>query len=143
MNQARVPVNSYMFDGAMTFEHTGDRAVYAPNSAGRPFSDLTGPVEGSWESDGPMVRSAYDLHAEDDDFGQAGTLVRDVWNDAQRADFVDTVAGHLLGGVKGDLLLRAFDYWKSRRRHRQADRGEGSRGQRCRQPWRRARPGQG
>lgn len=113
MNQARVPVNSYMFDGAMTFEHTGDQAVYAPNSAGRPSSDLTGPVEGSWESDGPMVRSAYDLHAEDDDFGQAGTLVRDVWNDAQRADFVDTVAGHLLGGVKGDVLLRAFDYWKS------------------------------
>jgi len=70
-------------------------------------------VEDSWEADGPMVRSAYELHAEDDDFGQAGTLVRDIWNDAQRAEFVDTVAGHLLGGVKGDVLERAFDYWKN------------------------------
>jgi catalase len=87
--------------------------VYGPNSAGRPFSDLTGPVEDSRESDGPMVRSAYELHAEDDDFGQAGTLVRDMWNDAQRAEFVDTVAGHLLGGVKGEVLLKAFEYWKS------------------------------
>jgi len=113
VNRPHVPVNTYLFDGAMAYEHSGDQAVYAPNSAGRPFSDLTGPVEDSWESDGPMVRSAYDLHAEDDDFGQAGTLVRDVWNDAQRAEFVDTVAGHLLGGVKGEVLLKAFDYWKS------------------------------
>ena len=60
-----------------------------------------------------MVRSAYELHAEDDDFGQAGTLVREIWNDAQRAEFVDTVAGHLLGGVKGEVLEKAFDYWKS------------------------------
>ena len=113
VNRPRVPVNSYMFDGQMTFDHTGDQAVYAPNSTGRPFSDLTGPVEDSWEADGPMVRSAYELHAEDDDFGQAGALVRDIWNDAQRAEFVDTVAGHLLGGVKGDVLERAFDYWKN------------------------------
>ena len=60
-----------------------------------------------------MVRSAYELHAQDDDFGQAGTLVREVWNDAQRADFVDTVAGHLLGGVTGEVLEAAFDYWKN------------------------------
>jgi catalase len=113
VNRPRVPVNNYMFDGAMTYEHSGDQAVYAPNSAGRPFSDLTGPVEDSWEADGPMVRSAYELHAQDDDFGQAGTLVREVWNDAQRAEFVDTVAGHLLGGVTGDVLEKAFDYWKN------------------------------
>ena len=69
VNRPRVPVNSYMFDGAMTFDHSGDQAVYAPNSTGRPFSDLTGPVEDSWEADGPMVRSAYELHAQDDDFG--------------------------------------------------------------------------
>ena len=60
-----------------------------------------------------MVRSAYQLHAQDDDFGQAGTLVRDIWTDAQRAEFVETVAGHLLGGVTGEVLERAFDYWKS------------------------------
>ena len=27
--------------------------------------------------------------------------------------FVNTVAGHLLGGVKGDVLERAFQYWKN------------------------------
>jgi catalase len=87
--------------------------VYAPNSIGRPYADLTGPVDDSWESDGPMVRSAYELRAQDDDFGQAGTLVRDVWNDEQRAEFVANVSGHLLGGVTGEVLAKAFEYWKS------------------------------
>jgi len=113
VNRPRVPVNTYTFDGAMTYEHSGAQPVYAPNSAGRPFSDLTGPVEDGWEADGPMVRSASQLHAEDDDFGQAGTLVREVWNDEQRAEFVDNVSGHLLGGVKGEVLERAFEYWKN------------------------------
>ena len=27
--------------------------------------------------------------------------------------FFQTVAGHLLGGVEGDVLERAFEYWKS------------------------------
>ena len=60
-----------------------------------------------------MVRSAYMLRAEDDDFSQPGTLVRDVFNDAQRAALVDTIAGALLGGVREPVLSRAFDYWKS------------------------------
>jgi catalase len=60
-----------------------------------------------------MVRSAYTLHADDDDFGQAGSLVRDVFDDAQRARLVETVAGALLAGVRSPVLERAFDYWKS------------------------------
>jgi catalase len=60
-----------------------------------------------------MVRSAYTLHAEDDDFGQPGTLVRKVWNSAQRDQFVDQVAGSLLGGVREPVLSRAFEYWKN------------------------------
>ena len=60
-----------------------------------------------------MVRSAYTLHAEDDDFTQPGVLVRDVWNGAQRDQFVDQVAGSLLGGVREPVLSRAFEYWKS------------------------------
>ena len=39
--------------------------------------------------------------------------MREVWNDAQRAEFVDNVTGHLLGGVSGEVLQRAFDYWKN------------------------------
>ena len=60
-----------------------------------------------------MVRSAYTLHAEDDDFGQPGTLVREVFDDAQRDKLVEQVAGSLLGGVRSPVLERAFDYWKS------------------------------
>jgi catalase len=113
VNQPKVPVNTYMFDGQMAYHHSGNAPVHAPNSGGRPWSDQTGAVADGWETDGAMVRSAYTLHAEDDDFGQAGTLVRKVWNDAQRAQFVDQVAGSLLGGVRSPVLERAFAYWKS------------------------------
>jgi catalase len=60
-----------------------------------------------------MMRSAYTLRPEDDDFTQPGILVRKVFNDAQRAALVDTVAGSLLGGVREPVLGRAFEYWRS------------------------------
>jgi catalase len=113
VNQPKVPVNTYMFDGQMAYQHSGSAPVYAPNSGGRPWADCTGPAAEGWEADGPMVRSAYSLHAEDDDFGQAGTLVRGVFNDAQREALVEQVASSLLGGVRSPVLERAFDYWKS------------------------------
>jgi catalase len=59
------------------------------------------------------VRQAYTLRPDDDDWSQAGALVREVWTDEQRAQIVETVAGHLLGGVEGDVLQRAFQYWKN------------------------------
>ena len=113
VNQPKVPLNTYLFDGQMAYHHSGAAPVYAPNSGGRSWSDDTGPVADGWQADGEMLRSAYTLHAEDDDFGQAGTLVREVWNDAQRTQFVDQVAGSLLGGVRSPVLERAFAYWKS------------------------------
>src|SRR5690606_15594668 len=113
VNRPKVPVNTYMFDGPMAFDHSGSAPVYAPNSGGRPFADTTGAVPDGWDTEGEMVRSAYLPHAEDDDFSQAGTLVREVWNDAQRQRFVDQVAGSLLGGVHGTVLDRAFQYWNS------------------------------
>jgi catalase len=70
-------------------------------------------VAAGWEADGEMVRSAYTLHAEDDDFTQPGILVRKVFNDDQRAKLVEQVAGSLLGGVREPVLSRAFAYWKS------------------------------
>jgi catalase len=113
VNRPKVPVNTYMFDGQMAFDHSGRAPVYATNSGGRTWADQTGPVAEGWETDGEMVRSAYTLHKEDDDFSQPGILVRKVWNDAQRAQFVDQVAGSLLGGVHEPVLSRAIDYWKS------------------------------
>ncbi len=106
-------LNTYTQDGPMAFDHNGDAPVYAPNSMGRGYADNVGEVEDGWEADGAMVRQAYTLRKDDDDFSQAGALVRDVWDDEQRQMFVETVAGHLLGGVKSPVLERAFDYWKS------------------------------
>lgn len=113
VNQPKCPVNTYMFDGNMTYHHSGSAPVYATNSGARPWSDDTGEVDNGWEADGPMVRSAYTLRPEDDDFSQPGALVRKVFTDADRASLVETVAGALLGGVRSPVLERAFDYWKS------------------------------
>jgi len=112
VNQPKNKVNSYTFDGHMTYHHSGAAPVYAPNSFGRPYADQQGPVENSWEADGDIVRSAYSLHAEDDDFGQAGTLVREVFTAEQRDRFVETVSG-ALDGVIEPVLSRAFEYWKN------------------------------
>ena len=97
----------------MNYHHTGAQPVYVPNSGGRTWTDEEGPVADGWEADGDMVRSAYTLHAEDDDFTQPGTLVREVFGDKERDALVDQVAGSLLGGVREPVLGRALDYWKS------------------------------
>ena len=112
VNQPKCPVNTYMFDGPMAYHHSGAAPVYATNSGGRPWSDETGPVSDGWEADGTMVRTAYTLREGDDDFSQAGVLVREVFNDDQRAQLVETVTG-ALGGVREPVLSRAFQYWKS------------------------------
>ena len=59
----------------MRYQQVSD-PVYAPNSKGGPRADTTryGEPAGRY-TDGEMVRTAYTLHAEDDDWGQAGTLV--------------------------------------------------------------------
>ena len=36
VNRPRVDVNTYMFDGPMAYEHSGDAPVYAPNTPGAP-----------------------------------------------------------------------------------------------------------
>jgi catalase len=58
-----------------------------------------------------MVRSAYTLHEQDDDWGQAGTMVREVLDDAARERLVNNIAGHLLNAVTEPVLQRAFEYW--------------------------------
>ena len=84
VNQPRVPVHSYSKDGAMRMENVTD-PVYAPNTYGGPQADPERyPEHAVWEEDIEMVRSAYTLREEDDDFGQAGTLVREVLDDEAR-----------------------------------------------------------
>ena len=60
-----------------------------------------------------MVHAAQTLHAEDDDWGQAGTLVREVMDDAARDRLVSNIVGHLLDGVTEPVLQRAFEYWRN------------------------------
>ncbi|MFD0366292.1 catalase [Nocardia sp. GCM10030253] len=120
-NYKLLPVNSphattarsYSKDGAMRYTNVSD-PVYVPNSKGGPHADpaVTGPTIG-WHSDGEMVRSAYTLRRDDDDWGQAGTMVRDVLDDAARGRLVDNIVGHLLNGVSAPVLSRAFEYWRN------------------------------
>ena len=112
VNQPKNKINSYTFDGNMRFEHSGNAPVYAPNSFGRPWADQQGPVENTWENDGELVRHAYDLRQDDDDFSQPGDLVRNVFDDAARERFVETVAG-ALETVREPVLSNAFQYWKN------------------------------
>ena len=107
------PVHSYSKDGAMRIDNVSD-PVYAPNSKGGPQAD---PARyrrrRDWHADGEMVRTAYTLHAEDDDWGQAGTMVREVLDDAARDRLVGNIVGHLLNGVSEPVLQRAFEYWRN------------------------------
>ena len=88
--------------------------VYAPNSYGGPTAQPERTDDGGlWYADGEMVRAAYTLRAEDDDWGQAGTMVREVLDDAGRERLVTNIVGHLLNGVSELVLDRAFEYWRN------------------------------
>jgi catalase len=113
VNAARSPVHSYSKDGAMRYDKVSD-PVYAPNSKGGPSADGDRYGESAgWHTDGDLVRTAYSLHAEDDDWGQAGTLVREVMDEAGRDRLVSNIVGHLLDGVTEPVLERAFEYWRN------------------------------
>jgi catalase len=113
VNAPKVPVHSYSKDGAMRIHNVAD-PVYAPNSKGGPAADPERyPAVERWEADGEFVHAAYSLHAEDDDWGQAGTLVRDVMDEAQRDRLVSNVAGHLSQDVSEPVLQRALEYWRN------------------------------
>jgi len=113
VNRPKSPVYSYSKDGAMRMANVSD-PVYAPNSYGGPKADPERTdTAGLWYADGDMVRKAYTLRAEDnDDFGQAGTLVRRVLDDAARTRLMSNIVGHLKDGVSGPVLARALDYWR-------------------------------
>ena len=113
-----------MFDDSIPFDSTGGIGAY---STARPFADLTGPVNDSCETYAPMVRSAYELHSQDDDFGQIGTVVRAVCNDAKGAEFVDNALVTSSLGSQSRCSEGIPVLAERRRRHRQVDRVERSR----------------
>ncbi|AJT64674.1 catalase [Streptomyces chattanoogensis] len=113
-NRPHVPVHSYAKDGPMRFDPSRAGRPYAPNSYGGPAAgpERFDPSAG-WETAGEMVRNAYTLRRDDDDWGQPGTMVREVLDDAARDRLVGNVSGHLLNGVSRPVLDRALQYWRN------------------------------
>ena len=114
INAPKVKVHSYNKDAQMTFNHAGAQPVYAPNSYGGPQADTDRAADLSWSVEaGEIGRYAYQKHADDDDFGQPGTLYRDVMTDADRDHLVTNIVGHAGDHVSGDIQLRVIAYWSS------------------------------
>ncbi|RSN06062.1 catalase [Amycolatopsis roodepoortensis] len=114
VNAPKSPVNSYSRDGAMRYNNPGD-PVYAPNSYGGPHAnaEIAAEAASGYGVEDEVIRSAYKLHAEDDDFGQPGTLVRDVMDDAQRERLASNIIGHASNDVSRPVLERVFEYWRN------------------------------
>ncbi|MER7682691.1 catalase [Streptomyces sp. NPDC096934] len=113
-NRPHSPVNSYAKDGPMRYEPSNAARPYAPNSYGGPAADFSRFGDpASWQTAGELVREAYKLHREDDDWGQAGTMVRQVFDAAARDRLVSNVTGHLKAGVSRPVLDRAVQYWRN------------------------------
>jgi catalase len=114
INAPRVDVHSYNKDAAMTYRHAGSQPVYAPNSYGGPQADPERAGAVAWDvQSGELGRFAYEKHGEDDDFGQAGTLVRQVMGDTDRDHLVANIVGHASDEVTEEVQLRVIAYWSS------------------------------
>ena len=113
VNRPHAPVHSYSKDGAMRIENVTD-PVYAPNSQGGPKAD---PARAAYSNyfavDGEMVQQAYTLRAEDDDYGQANTLINQVMDEGMRERLVHNVAGAAAGVRSDEIRERVYQYWKN------------------------------
>ncbi|MBA8827407.1 catalase [Saccharopolyspora lacisalsi] len=114
VNRPISEVNSYSKDGQMRYSYTQD-PVYAPNSKGGAHADAVrnGEDDVATGVEQEVLRTAYSLHSEDDDFGQPGEMVRNVFSDEERQRFINNVAGHLSDGVTKPVLDRALEYWRN------------------------------
>jgi catalase len=113
VNRPKSPVHSYNKDGAMRYDNSAD-PVYAPNSVGGPAADGQPWQGGDYEVAGEIVRSAYNLHAEDDDFGQPRALWEKVLDETGRDHLVANIAGHAgAPEVTAETKVRVTDYWRN------------------------------
>jgi catalase len=111
INASHAPVHTYSKDGAMAYRHAGSQPVYAPNSYGGPQADPS-KEQPLWRVEAAELgRYAYERHAEDDDFIQAGTLYRDVMNEVDRNHLASNIVAHASDGVSADVKRRVIDYW--------------------------------
>ncbi len=111
VNAPQAEVHSYSKDGSMRYRYA-NQPVYAPNSYGGPQADPERYPEPSWFTSGEIMRSAYPLRAEDNDFVQAGNLYRDVMSATDREHLVTNIVGHMSQGVERFIQERTVNnYW--------------------------------
>lgn len=118
INAPRTGVHGYSQDGAAHREARTESQAryvpnYAPNSFGGPVADPQLVADGGWESDGDLVRAATTLHSDDSDFGQAGALYRDVFDEAARTRFLTTLRGQRALLTVAGIVERFDAYWSS------------------------------
>ncbi|WP_299037381.1 catalase [uncultured Pseudokineococcus sp.] len=115
VNAPVAPLGTYAKEGSMAYRwNPPGQPVYQPSSYGGPVADPRRAAEApGWVAGGRTARTPYVEHAADDDWSQAGALVREVMDDDARARLVTNVSGHLLNGVSEPVLERAFAYWRS------------------------------
>ena len=81
---------------------------------GRGHESATGTYDdlGLWDENygGDLTRGAYTRHEEDDDFIQAGLLVREVLDDDARDRLADNIVG-AMDGVSDQVAKQCFTYW--------------------------------
>jgi catalase len=113
VNRPKNEVHSYNFDGAMAYVNPTD-PVYAPNTVGGPVGDPELWKGDSYEVAGEIVRSAYTLHSEDDDYSQPRALWEKVLSDTDRDHLVSNIVGHASAPeVTGDMKKRVVEYWRN------------------------------
>ncbi len=112
VNMPKSQLNNYSQDGQGRFHFNAPSTpVYAPNSFGGPAAVEVQNPAGGWENDGELTHSAHSLHVEDSDFGQAGTLYREVFNDGEKARLLETITGAVGGVTHAEIKERALQYW--------------------------------
>ena len=87
-------------------------AAEKPKSdTGRRYLGMRAADLGWTVASGELGRYAYEKHAEDDDFGQAGSLFRDVMDDTDREHLVTNIVAHASDRVTDEVQLRVIAYW--------------------------------
>ena len=121
-NYEQLPINAAQGRSALLQQGRGDdlsaRRITSPSTPRTPTAarrpTRRGPGRLSWMvNGGELGRFAYDKHADDDDFGQPGTLYREVMSDADREHLVANIVGHASDRSRNDIQLRVVAYWTS------------------------------
>ena len=112
INAPKVDVHSYNKDAAMTYRNPGAQPVYAPNSYGGPQADASRAPGVNWDVEMAEIgRYANTKHAQDNDFVQPGTLVREVMSDGDRANLTSNIVEHASDHVTKEVQYRVVAYW--------------------------------